>query len=221
MKLFSACLMRPVYLVIILMFFNGCEKNKEYKPLGGTEEYRRLHGIQEGKENIIAIGQKSFRLPPGVGVGFEVDTEGKIEYGKADKLYLYVLLKSTDRYPLRIEITAGRFPDSKLAKFDEKDFKFSSNIPELGLLEYKRNSYTSVFLSKNAEGLVENKIHCISDDTKNNMSLGVTDREGLCRANFYNQNYIRGEAFFSMKKLRDWPEIKAVTINAIDKYMIQ
>ncbi|WP_407364424.1 hypothetical protein HKW97_23370 (plasmid) [Pseudomonas luteola] len=219
MKIFSACLMRPLYLVIILMFLNGCEKNKEYKPLSGTEEYRQLHGIQKGKENIIEIGQKSFRLPPGV--GFELDTEGKIEYVKADKLYLYVLLKNSDRYPLRIEITAGHFPDSKLTQPDEKDLRYSSSIPELGLIEYKANRYTSVFFSRNAEGYLENRILCVAVDTSTNLSHEVDSREGLCRGVFYNRNHIVGRAFFSMKELERWPEIKVATFNTTNKYMIQ
>lgn len=129
MKLFSTCLMRPVYLVVILMLLNGCEKNNEYKPLGGTEEYRRLHGIQEDKESIIAVGQRSFRLPPDL--GFEVRTDKKIESGKADKIIMYIPIIQDDKDQFRIEITVGYFPDAKPTKFDEKDFKFSSNLPKL------------------------------------------------------------------------------------------
>lgn len=76
--------MKFLILFVLLLGIAGCDD----RPLVNSEEYLGLHGIVDGEENHIQIGDYYFSIPKECRV--EVETYGDIKYGRADVLYFWV-----------------------------------------------------------------------------------------------------------------------------------
>ncbi|WP_434136665.1 hypothetical protein JQR88_23775 (plasmid) [Pseudomonas luteola] len=222
MKFFSACLIRPVYLVIILMFFNGCEKNKEYKPKSNTEEYNIAHGIENGKANTIIIGKAQFKLPDNT--RFKVYTNGEIIRHKADKLTLWTKLsknnsisqsssKSELNY-LRIEVSHRPLTNTSSLRPEKQNYHFSFHDMERGLTVFKGTESSFLYLAKE-NNLNTIKLYC--SPVSNIQAFGTN---GPCRTAYHLPSGMLIEIFFPMEILDDWRGIIKESVETVEKYRI-
>lgn len=222
MKIFSACLMRPVYLVIILMFFNGCEKNKEYKPKSNTDEYNIAHGIEKGKANTISLGKATFQLPDDT--HFKVYTKGEIIRHKADKLTLWTKLSKNNSINqnsskpelnyLRIEVSYRPLTNISSLRPEKQSYHFSFHDMERGLTVFKGPAGSFLYLAK------EDNINAVELYCSLVSNIQAFDTGGPCRTAYHLPSGMLIEIFFPMEILDDWRGIIKESVETVEKYRI-
>lgn len=149
MRVKVVCNIILVFLISMYTFVvSGCDK----KPDSNTAEYLSLHGIVEGEDNYIQVGDILLKIPSTIKVN--VITYGKIKKGKADIVKLYLDFSDVvgrlgdvgifSPHIVRVEIRnfQGISRDESLALLNETEWEAVSFREELGLFEYRSKRFT-------------------------------------------------------------------------------
>lgn len=206
--------------------------------MSNTPEYRAAHGIVEGQESTILVGQSKFRLP--AETVFDVYTSGDIYPNQADQLHLYINMaralnvdsslveyhrpNKLGRYIVRVEIKyRGRPSAENSIFFSAKRLSDPRVREDLNLIEYRHLSpppteYSEQFIykaiEKSSTGIfpLHTEISCSvvwsNDETK---------RNGLCWMTYYLPGLVV-QSFFSHDLLAHWKEILGEVSGAVSMH---
>lgn len=216
----------------------SCDKSP---PLSNTPEYRVAHGIVEGQENTVLIGQSKFRLPPET--IFDVYTSEEIRQHQADRLNLYINMARAlnvdpaqaevyrphklGKYIVRVEIKYRRSHSAENSIFFyEKPLGEPRVREDLKLIEYQLlapspTEYSEQYLYKAIE---KSSVGLFPPYTEISCSVvrpnDEARRNGRCRMAYYVPGLVV-QSFFSLDLLPEWQIILDKASRDVSRYAVQ